>query len=93
MNAFASVGLRSVAVILSSIGETAAAARASTIAQQVEQGIRDFGVIQHPTVGQVRPRRLLLWQGWLRSWRVVVAFVPLLCHAWSGRDWSKGPAR
>lgn len=52
-NAFASVALRGVAPLLSTLGQASLAAEAIAIATDVEAGIKSFGIMNHPTAGQV----------------------------------------
>ena len=52
-NAFASVQLRNIAILLNALGQGALATRATTIASQVEAGLTAYGTMVHPTLGKV----------------------------------------
>lgn len=49
-NAYVVVALREAAVVLTALGETTVAGEATTLAGQVEDGIRTHGIIHHPAV-------------------------------------------
>ena len=62
-NAYAVVNLKAIATMLNSVGESALATKATTLASQVQAGIQTYGIVTHPKYGKVRrPRSPLVQQ-------------------------------